>query len=140
MSRFFGRLGLGFLISFLVTAIFAGGVQNALFLLLVSIVCTAGIGLVLWIPVWWFVGAFTLYVWFKSFRGKPALKLEPVPNATELRKVEHLALKAYVDKAMANGMSPDEMTRRLQDNGWQKADIERAYQSFVSHRSTTQEA
>ena len=140
MRRFFHRLGVGFLISIPITVILTGGVQDAIGMLLISIVCTAGIGLVFWIPVWWFVGMLALDVVVKAATGKPDQKPTPVPNPTELSSRDSGALKAYVAKAITSGMDADEMTRRLQQNGWQKADIESAYQSSISYISTTQEA
>ena len=136
MSGFFARLGLGLLISVLSLSL-VGGVQNAFGLLLVSIVCTAGVGLVFWIPLWWLIGAFTLDVLLRSVTGIPNWQSEPVPNPTALSQRDYLALKAYVGKAMASGMDSDEMTRHLQQNGWHKSDIESACQSFSFYRSTT---
>lgn len=137
---FIARVLVGFIISAPITAILAGGVQNAIGLMLVSLVCTAGIGLVFWIPVWLLVGVFTMDVLFKNVNGKPDQKQESVPNPTELPKLDYLALTAYIGKATASGMDLDEITRRLRFNGWQKADIESAYHSFISYKSTTQDA
>jgi biotin transporter BioY len=137
MAKVFACPFVGFFISFLVTAILTGGVQNALGLLLASIVCTAGVGLVFWIPVWWLVGAIALSCFSLMDTGNPERKPEPVPNPMDLPNVYALALKAYFSKAVASGMKPDEMMRQLQDNGWKKADIERAYALFISAGSTT---
>jgi hypothetical protein len=132
---FIARVLVGFIISIPITVILAGGVQNAFGLMLVSIVCTAGIGLVFWIPVWWLVGVITIDVLFKNVKGKSDQKQESVPNPTELPKLDYLALTAYIGKATASGMDLDEITRRLRFNGWQKTDIETVYQKFISHKS-----
>ena len=138
MSGFFGRLGLGFLISIPITSIVAGGVEDAFGLFVISIVCTGGIGLVFWIPVWWLVGALAFLligiVWKTEEKSDP--KPKPIRNPTKLPSADYLALKAYIAKVMASGMGVEEMTRRLQNNGWKAADIESAYQSFISSKSS----
>ena len=140
MKNFFARLGLGFLISIPVTVILTGGVENAFSLLLLSIVCTAGIGLVFWIPLWWFVGKLALDVVWKTAMGKTDQKPASAGNQTDFSSRNIGALKAYVAKAITSGMEVDEMTRLLQQNGWQQAEIESAYQSCLSPASTTSDA
>lgn len=142
MSGFFGRVGVGFLVSIPITTIIAGGVDNAFGLVFISIICTAGIGLVFWIPVWWIAGWLTLGVLvatIKRILGDSNDETTPVPARRERPSTAYLALTAYIGKAMASGMDVDEMRRRLQQNGWQTADIESAYQNFISSRSKTQE-
>jgi hypothetical protein len=138
MSGFFGRVGMGFLVSIPITTIIAGGVENAFGLMLISIICTAGIGLVFWIPVWWIAGWLTLDVLvatIKKVSGDSDDQATPVPARRERPSTAYLALTAYIHKAIASGMDVDEMRRRLQQNGWQTADIESAYQNFISSRS-----
>lgn len=144
MSRFIGRVGVGMLVSFPITCIVAGGVQNGLGLLLTSIVCTAGIGLVAWIPLWWMVGGVTLraLALFSNVNveAKPDSPSTSVPDRRELQASANRALTAFIKQATDTGMEVDEMTRRLQLNGWEAAEIQRAYQSVISSRSKTQGA
>ena len=133
MINFFTRLLLGFILSIPITTILAGGVENAFGLLVISIVCTAGIGLVFWIPVWWLVGMLTLDVVVRLASGKPAP--QPKPNPTKLAARDYGALQAFIAKAIAMGMDADEITQLLQKNGWPKADIESAYRSCISPSS-----
>ena len=116
MSRFFGRIGMGFLVSVPITSIITGGVEDAFGLLLMSIVCTAGIGLVFWIPIWWIAGWLTLDVLvgaIKKSSGEPVRKPKPVPNHSELPSTEYLALTAYIGKVMANSVFQGLYIQRL---------------------------
>lgn len=157
MGKFFGRVGVGMLVSFPVICILTGGVNEGFLLLLVSIVCTAGIGLVVWIPVWAIVGWVTLAVLGRLFNvnkvaEQPKLKptrefddhsdRNPTAGARRGRRpfAEVQALKAYVRRAVAEGMDVEEMTRRLRQNGWELEEIQVAYQVFLLTQSETHES
>jgi len=134
MIRFLGRVGVGFPVSLPILCILAGGVENGFVFLFLSIVCTAGIGLVVWLPVWWIVGWATLALlaWGRSTLGdKPIGELPSVSSQEDLSFLEDQALTAYIRQAMAAGMDADEMTRRMLQNGWQKAEIKVASQSVI---------
>ena len=138
MGRYFGRVFVGFFVSIPIVCILAGGVEQGFLLLLVSIVCTAGIGLVFWIPVWGLVGGLTLAI-ISGFSNK----VEEKPDARHgsgfpLRNkdIRHdLALTAYIRQAMDIGMDADEITRRLQLSGWGTGEIQSAHQRFISTQS-----
>ena len=65
VGRFFARLGVGMLVTFVAMAIFMGP-DVAVFFVGLSIVCTAGISLVVWIPTWWGIGA-TIFLIISAF-------------------------------------------------------------------------
>lgn len=135
--KFIARLGVGFLISFSITAILSGGLQGAVGLLVISIVCTAGIGLVFWIPVWWFVGFLVLHA-IAALSRESSEEPESKANPTRLSSRDFKALKEFIGESLRSGMAVDEMKRRLEQGGWRKADIEIVYQICLSHLSTTQ--
>ena len=141
MIRFLNRVCVGFLVSLPVLCILAGGVENAFGFLLLSIVCTAGIGLVAWILVWWIAGWATLALlaWGRRTLGdKPIGEASSVSGqggpASQHASRRDQALTRYIRQAMAAGMDADEMTRRLLQNGWQKAEIQVARQSIASSK------
>ena len=51
LYNFIVRPLVGAPVTFLFTCIMTGGVDNAVFLVFVSVVCTAGVGLVVWMPL-----------------------------------------------------------------------------------------
>ena len=157
MGKFFGRVGVGMLVSFPVICLLTGGVNEGFELLLVSIVCTAGIGLVVWIPVWAIAGWVTLGVLGRLFNvnkvaEQPKLKptrefddqsdQNPTVGARRGKRpfAEVRALKAYVMRAMEEGMDVEEMTRRLRQNGWEPEEIQGAHQRFLITQSETHES
>ena len=57
IASFFRDLLLGMPVVFLGTALISGGIEEAVMVLVLSVVCTFGVGLLLfWIPLCWFVG------------------------------------------------------------------------------------
>lgn len=154
MSRFFGRVLVGILVSVpVVGSLFQDGwggigggsgsdlngvIANGATFMLLSIVCTAGIGLVFWIPIWWVVGEATLAVLNRFFRKVEYKTLGPDPpvavptNPTNTESRINLALTAYIRKATATGVDRDEMRRRLQLNGWNRREIESAIERALT--------
>ncbi len=138
MGKFFGRVFVGFFVSIPLVCILAGGVEQGFALMFLSIICTAGIGLVFWIPVWALVGGVTLAIFSGSFN-----KIKERPDATHRsgflpknKDIRHdLALTAYIKQAMETGMEEEKMRRRLQLNGWATGEIQSAYQRFISSQS-----
>ena len=138
MGKFFGRVFVGFFVSIPIVCILAGGAEQGFMLLLFSIVCTAGIGLVFWIPVWALVGGLTLAI-IGRFSGTVEEKPDERHGSGSLprnKDIRHdLALTAYIKQSVATGMDADEMTRRLQLSGWATGEIQSAYQRFISSQS-----
>lgn len=135
MARFLGRAFVGCFVSIPLVCVLAGGVEQGFMLLFLSIVCTAGIGLVVWIPVWWVVGSLTLAIvsqFMSNTENKPRARGIAAPFLGQLGLQSDMALMAYIRKATATGMDAEEMTRRLQLNGWPMGEIEIAHQRFNS--------
>jgi len=138
--KFFVRLLTGCFLSIPITVVLTGGVENALQLVFFSIVCTAGIGLVFWIPAWWFLGMLVHDVVVRAVNGEPNQNSKRVSKPADSQPRDYRALKAYIIKAEMRGMGFDEMMRRLQQSGWEKADIKNAYQDIDPYTSPIQEA
>lgn len=142
MSKFFGRVGLGLLISIPITTIIVGSIEDACGMFLLSIICTAGIGLVFWIPVWWITGWLTLVLLSAAVDifAPDSSQGRQLSTPHEGTSTAYQALCAYICRAMASGMEVDEMRHRLQQHGWPPADIETAYQECIAYTAKTQES
>ena len=145
MGWFLKRVTVGLLVSFFVVALFAGGLTGAIAVMAVSIICTAGIGLVVWVPVWWITGFMVLDVICVSLgiidppESNDESLQSPSRGDETGKPSESRALKAYIRQALASGMDATEIKHRLEQNGWQPPDIERAYQRVVEAQRKTGE-
>lgn len=130
-----GRIITGFPVSTLVLSLLAGGIQQAFMILLVSIVCTAGIGLVVWIPLWWTVGWLTQTLFYK-FRGTDAAGDSAGRAAAaadeEPASSEELSLVQFLKRAEARGVSREVIDRALLGAGWSEVEIFQARSKLTS--------
>ncbi len=106
-------------------------------ILIFSIICTLGISLVLWVPIWWLVGYIPIVI-FRRLRG--------TQNATEPNEEEagstvslsndQRALLNYVRKAVSKGLSKESIVQNLQTNGWAIENINWAINTIKSEGAT----
>src|SRR5688572_29883472 len=95
---------------FLITAIATGGVNQAGQLIGASIICTAGLGLIVWLPACWIAGIVVVTIISQIMhREKPDDDLV-----------------TYIREASARGLSQQEIERKLQSQGWSDEIIQRA--------------
>ncbi len=102
------RLIVGFCICTAVTCVMTGGIEQGFYLLLISIVCTAGVGLGVWIPMWWVSGWLTLLCvgllfgerrrFLKSF-GEKAVAAMPGAGDAPTFEQRQQALQRYFRQA-----------------------------------------
>jgi hypothetical protein len=116
-------------------------------LIVVSIICTAFISLIIWLPVWYGVGYGVLLLLrlaglnvgaiFDSKKGPAAaapaesqaqveaasLAAQPDPAVTANLSRDQQALIQYVSKARAKGLSDEQIARNLTKNGWNTESI-----------------
>jgi len=111
-------------VTFLGLIVVAGGVENAAMVVFCSVVLTAGVALVVWIPLCWFVGWVTLEL-IGSFVKKPDGKEEATRKRPLLSRDE-VALTEYIRQAEARGMSDDKIVAHLRRNGWSNSQIQKA--------------
>lgn len=98
------KTGVGFLILAVVFLFF-----NGLQFFILSIVCTLGISLVVWIPLAFFIGT----VVFMLFGGIEKGSISK----------EQQALRDYVNRAKNSGLSSEEIKKALKDKGWSEEEI-----------------
>jgi hypothetical protein len=135
------RIVVGFCVTFVILFVVTRGVTTAGMFLAVSIVCTAGVALVVWIPAWWIVGWLTLAVvgFFTSRFEKDVSKArsenEPVGGYAPVSEWTDLALEGYLRKAETKGLDPKKVTDRLLHLGWSIGEIQTARKNVGSSTS-----
>ena len=120
------KILVGFIIIGIVAALF-----NGIPLILMSIICTAGISLVIWIPLAYLVGtiAFGIGSLFTSEEKTSVSKVETKQVASALTN-EQKAIVDYIKKAKAYKYSDDEIAVALKNKGWSDSDVKNAFNSL----------
>ena len=120
--KFLGSLLVGFLTSILVMWPMMGLTQ-AFQIIALSIICTAGIGLIIWIPVWALIGWITLkLITMVSGKSEKSGTPPPLPNFSR----EEKAIINYLEIARRFGTSDEKATADLKTAGWSDDAIDNA--------------
>ncbi|OGY20952.1 MAG: hypothetical protein A2126_02815 [Candidatus Woykebacteria bacterium GWB1_45_5] len=118
MSKFAKTL-IGFVTITVVLSLFTAG--GALILILASIVCTAGVSLVIWIPLSYGVGSLIVGLLQGQRIIVQEAKVETAGPGTGPKMPitnEEVALTNYVKQARACGMPASEIAANLKEKGW----------------------
>jgi hypothetical protein len=106
------------------------GLYGALGLLFISIICTLGISLTIWIPLWYFVGWLTIGLvrWLaKIIRGTPSRLNSQQPESARSDQPtlpkNRLALVSFITKAREKGLTDEQIILQLKNNGWAEDEI-----------------
>lgn len=99
-----GKIGIGF---FILTVVFA--FLKGLQFFILSIVCTLGISLVVWVPLAFFIGTLVCMLFGIEKNGSVSK--------------EQQALRDYVIRAKNSGLSSEEIKKALKDKGWSEDEI-----------------
>ena len=129
-------LPVGIVVTAIIGVIAVGDLTSAAILFVISVVCTFGMSLVIWLPLAWLVGILTLSVLMAIYlAGKkwigwqwPALeaRMQRQSQDTAGQSPTTQALHRYISQATAKGYSDDKIQRRLLKQGWTMAEIEAA--------------
>lgn len=90
---------------------------------IVSVVCTAGLGLAIWIPVCWALGEVTLQL-LGALTGRSSRNRSRAPSADGAAQAAPAgsalksALHTYVERMRTAGLADDELRARLRRAGW----------------------
>jgi hypothetical protein len=82
-----------------------------------SVVCTAGISLVIWIPLATGIGRMARYIFS---RGDETLK----PSMPSVSANRRRAIETYVANAVFKGMSLDKVASQLDALGWSRQEVD----------------
>ena len=148
---------IGLVISFILLIIFLGDPGSAFGLMALSIICTAGISLIIWVPVWYLLGYMVIALGRMVLKAvgvdagamfggsKPDNHSPATPTAeSSLQNLttsldedlgiklnltkDQTALIKYIRKAKQKGLSHDAITQNLSQNGWNIDSINQAFQ------------
>lgn len=141
----FQHFGIGLAVVYSLLAAVTGGFGTATVLLVGSIVCTAGIGLVLWIPLCIGVGVVTMAAaqWVAQTFGLSAPEQSPRMGAgavtrqpsvdlsgiTQATAQNQIALEDYVRRALLLEHSYEQIVSTLKFRGWNEVEIHQAYET-----------
>lgn len=130
----FLRIPIGMGVSVVVMAIACNSVVAAGGILIASIICTLGISLLMWIPIWWLLGAIVLDCidWAGSIGSTPnTQRLGPQPATRD-----EIALTGYIRRSRRAGVSDAQITHRLREQGWTQAEITAAFAAESSNNQS----
>ncbi|MDJ0705039.1 MAG: hypothetical protein QNJ46_17290 [Leptolyngbyaceae cyanobacterium MO_188.B28] len=121
-------VGIGLPILFIGLLIMTGSLGDTISLLLISIICTVGIGLAFWLLIAWIIGWFILMLFLPYSRLSSST--EPDNSASENKwEGGQTALRGYIQRSMAARATETQITSRLINEGWSETEIQQAYQS-----------
>jgi hypothetical protein len=119
-SEAFLKTFTGLVIIVLLLLLFFG--NGAITILLISIVCTAGVGLAIWIPAGYLVGSLV----FSAARlFSKNLNQEDQPKLNR----DDAALTNYIKTAKKSGLNTNEISSRLKEKGWTEEKISAAFKN-----------
>lgn len=144
---------IGMVIIFAVLTIFVGDPNEAFGLIFLSIICTAGISLIIWLPVTYAVGYGVITgvrlilkaagVDIGAIFSRRKTNDSPAPPQNTLQALtsrldddpaiktdlskDQVALINYIRKAKQKGLSNDAIEHNLDQNGWDTTNIAQAF-------------
>ena len=136
------RVLVGFVTLYLIMAIGMADFTSAGLLMFASIICTAGLGLIIWFPLSWLTGFVVIYL-FNSIRRKSFLppKQDSLSGSIDgmvtapIVSNDVLAIAQYIAKSRQRGASDSQITNRLKWTGWTDRDIGLAF-SYLNNSSS----
>lgn len=108
------------------TIVTGGAVGDAFGFFVLSIICTAGMSLVIWLPLLYLAGWATLEIGTAIMKGLGGKVAEKPVSKRPLLSRDEVALTRYIRQAEARGMSRDEITLGLRRSGWSDEMIQKA--------------
>jgi len=115
-----------------------GAVSGLLGFAAISIICTAGITLVIWLPALWLLGTVVMKI-FGLFFGRKSQQLptntssQPIGNGSLTPSSNNeLAIIGYIVSSRNSGVANDTVIRsNLKSGGWSDVDIDNAFKKCV---------
>lgn len=138
-SRHFLRLAVGFLICSILVPLIYGLVISSLsdafatvfIVFAASIVCTMGVSLVIWIPIFWLIGLLVLGIMYAV--GLVFVRSPATPPVQR----DLMAIIGYIQQSRRHGASDNQITNRLREHGWTDTEIDQAFQSLSNAASSS---
>ena len=108
------------LIAYLICSAPFGG----LVFLMGTVVCTAGITLLLWLPAFWLIGFIILSLYDIFASGNTVASQEEKVNAPDKNQMVFIQ---YIQKERTAGVNDQQIALALKDAGWTDSDIQAAF-------------
>ncbi len=128
------RAVVGFIVLYIISAIIMMDPGGAMTLILLSIICTLGISLAIWIPLSYLVGWIILGSIQFILRLTEAAERQPESPKSKLQTLskqldqtlqpessltnDQRAMANYITKARGKGLTNEEISSKLRNNGW----------------------
>ena len=128
MNKFFQRTFIGFIVVFLVTALITGGIGDAMGVLFLAVVCTAGASLIIIVPVCYGVGSLVIFIGvplLEKVQDSDSVPVTPLSLAGSYK----MALSTYVQKSKEAGYTDEWIQSKCKENGAAMEEIELAFKS-----------
>lgn len=122
------RIAIGLVVSYVVGSIIMGDPFTTWTLIVASIICTLGISLIMWVPLWWLIGWVVLAI-FELLRERIQPTSDAQLQTTPAVSRDAIALSAYIRRSRQAGASDSQITTRLKEQGWTEAEITQAFES-----------
>ena len=128
----FGKFCLRVFVGIVVFLLFGG--KDAVGMLAMAVICTAGVGLIVVIPAAYLIGLICT-IWFVPFGSKKKNAKVGPPNSAAIRhgqpaqlvwkisSAERVALKEFIEAARGKGESSDMIRRDLLRMGWDEESV-----------------
>ena len=100
--------------------------SNIIFL---SIVCTGGVALIFWVPVFLLVGVVALTI-FKILLGKHFITEKPQVALSP----DEEAIRDYIKNARKEKMSVFDIKKNLVSNGWDEKEVEQQISKVIDNK------
>ncbi len=131
-SGFFFNTLIGIPICFILTCIYVGGIDEAMSIILIAIVCTAGISLVIILPCCTLAGFITTSICRAMMKKQtsppplPAGLADATTQIAEMPSRDCIAIAMFLRKASAAGLSEATSIEKLAAEGWSNELIQNA--------------
>lgn len=135
-----GRIVTGAIVIYVALSIGIGSFVGAGELIILSLICTAGISLIIWIPSCWLVGFITLTIFDLCRRLFAASSMtmatasapgEATTNTTVSNDI--LAIATYITKSRKREASDSQIRNRLKTTGWSEKEIDGAFDYLATN-------
>lgn len=121
LSKSIASISIGFFVTYLMLGIIAGSSTVPLLVISGSIVCTLGVALIVWVPIFWLTGKMVL-------AGLELLGFAREMQGTRPPERDLAAIVHYIHRCRSKGANDDQITMRLREQGWTYTEINRAFQ------------
>ena len=129
--------GISILTTFTGSSDFASSLIN---IFLISVICTLGLSLFIWIPLFWMVGFLALEIFgllnrSLNHRGDAGEGGTSDRQAVFAVSTDIQAMVSYINQSRVHGATDQQIATRLRAKGWTEGEINHAFQQVSQPRN-----